>query len=267
MIAVSVPRPGDRQQAGRRRRGWAPCRGRRWSPMNGGTQPAVAMGEDGHPQRDREAERDRDRDEHDVLRAGWCSGRSCRRPSRSRRPRCGRRRRSPCPARGSGAGPGSADRRDRRIASAPISGALGGGLIGRGERALGRRVLVRQRVGRDQELRDDLDREDAGDAPLAVDDRRVTALGLQQIGEGVAHDVGDDRGSGRARSRLAGARCRPRGRARRASPAACARSRRAARAAPRLPRASPGPRRWPGRRRRAGPPRGRCRRRASAPAA
>src|SRR5215203_4450858 len=58
-------------------------------------------------------------------------------------------------------------------------------------RPLHRRVLAGLRLGRAEELGDDLDREDAGDAAVAVDHRRVLRLRLQEVGERVAHHVVD----------------------------------------------------------------------------
>src|SRR5689334_15182208 len=53
--------------------------------------------------------------------------------------------------------------------------------------SLRRGVLLGLRRGRAEELGDDLEREHAGDAALAVGDRRILRLSLQQVGEGVAH--------------------------------------------------------------------------------
>src|SRR3954454_625190 len=50
-------------------------------------------------------------------------------------------------------------------------------------------VLLALRLWRFEELGDDLDREDAVDPALVVDHGRVLGLALEQIGEGVAHDV------------------------------------------------------------------------------
>src|SRR5829696_1807403 len=50
-------------------------------------------------------------------------------------------------------------------------------------------LLVALRLRRAEELGDDLDREDAGDPAFAVDHRRVLRLRLQEVGEGVAHNV------------------------------------------------------------------------------
>src|SRR6476620_4596106 len=50
-------------------------------------------------------------------------------------------------------------------------------------------VLLGFRLGRFEELGDDLDREDAVDPALGVGDGRVLGLALEQVGEGVAHDV------------------------------------------------------------------------------
>src|SRR4051812_28087348 len=56
-----------------------------------------------------------------------------------------------------------------------------------GHRELGR---ARDMLGRDAErVRERLDREHAGDAPLGVDHRAVLAVGRQQVREGVAEDV------------------------------------------------------------------------------
>src|SRR5215218_5239706 len=50
-------------------------------------------------------------------------------------------------------------------------------------------VLLRLRPGRFEELGDDLDREHAVDPAFVVDHGRVLGLALEQVGEGVAHDV------------------------------------------------------------------------------
>src|SRR3954453_149391 len=56
-------------------------------------------------------------------------------------------------------------------------------------RALHRAELVLLRLRRAEELGDDLDREPAGDPAGGVGHRRVLGLALEQVGEGVAHDV------------------------------------------------------------------------------
>jgi hypothetical protein len=50
-------------------------------------------------------------------------------------------------------------------------------------------VLVGEGLVGGKELRDDLDREHAGDRTAPVDDGRVTGLGLKHVGERVAHHV------------------------------------------------------------------------------
>src|ERR1044071_9849683 len=50
-------------------------------------------------------------------------------------------------------------------------------------------VLLGLRLRRFEELGDDLDREHAGNPPFVIDDRGVLGLALEQVGEGVAHDV------------------------------------------------------------------------------
>src|SRR5436305_8590981 len=51
------------------------------------------------------------------------------------------------------------------------------------------RVLLGLGLGRGEELGDDLDREHAVDAAFVVDHGGVLGLTLQQVGEGIAHDV------------------------------------------------------------------------------
>src|SRR6476660_5376814 len=55
--------------------------------------------------------------------------------------------------------------------------------------SLHRAVLLDFRLWRAEELGDDLDREHAVDSALVVHHRRVLGLALEQVGEGVAHDV------------------------------------------------------------------------------
>src|ERR1700712_3747393 len=50
-------------------------------------------------------------------------------------------------------------------------------------------VLLGLRLRRFEELGDDLDREHAVDPTFVVDHGRVLGLALEQVGEGVAHDV------------------------------------------------------------------------------
>ena len=136
--------------------------------------------------RDHEPGDDRDRDDLQVAEERVRrSGRSCRRPSRSRRSRC--RPRTPT---GSGGGRSSTAARGRSLAGRvchrrDMKGELVHPVTARS--AAG--VLLRQRLIGGEELRDDLDREDAGNPPLGVHDGRVAGLGLEQVGEGVAHHV------------------------------------------------------------------------------
>ena len=66
-------------------------------------------------------------------------------------------------------------------------------------------VLLRFRLWRFEELGDDLDREHAVDPAFVVDHGGVLRLALEQVGEGVAHDVvAVDHGTERQVQGLAG---------------------------------------------------------------
>src|SRR5919106_3891200 len=85
--------------------------------------------------------------------------------------------------------PGSVGSRTKGSAWATGSSVASRFIRALGQRALGGRVLVAERVGGAEELGDDLDREHAGDPALGVDGRRVLRLGLEQVGQRVAHHV------------------------------------------------------------------------------
>ena len=130
-------------------------------------------------------------------------------------------------------------------------------------------VLLGQRLRRAEELGDDLDREHAGDPPLGVDDRRVAASrpGAGRRARRASRRRGRAPGPGacpaapgrRLRTEVVDSESQPSGRRSESTSRACGTS-----APSSFARTSAVA--WPDEAR-AAPPRGRCRRRASAPAA
>ena len=124
---------------------------------------------------DREPRDDRDRHEDDVLeRRGRCSGRCCRPPSSRRRSRC--RRCSRDSERSLKKSVVDLGERQRHEALSPS----GRSAAGCSSTSASAEVRNSEMISTDRT---------PGDRALGVDHRRVLRLGLQQVREGVAHDV------------------------------------------------------------------------------